>query len=87
MAIIGYSFPSHDHYARQAIYSLVKNYQEENWGEDIFGFTKTPLVLVDYKTSDKNIIDFKNNYRFIDFEKSILHMNGFDNEAIEKIFT
>jgi hypothetical protein len=86
MTIIGYSFPEHDNYARQAIYSLTRNYQRLNWGIDYFGFRKTPLVLVDYKTSDKDINNFKNNYRFIDFEKSILHMNGFDHEAIEKIF-
>jgi hypothetical protein len=86
MAIIGYSLPEHDNYARQAIYSLTRNYQRLNWGIDYFGFRKTPLVLVDYKTSDKDINNFKNNYRFIDFEKSTLHINGFDHEAIEKIF-
>lgn len=86
MAIIGYSLPYHDHYARQAIYSLVRNYQEANWGEEIFGFTKTPLVLVDYRTTDEGVIEFKNNYRFVDFEKTELHMNGFDIEAIDKIF-
>src|SRR5690606_26263633 len=28
MAIIGYSLPEHDDYARQVIYSLVRNYQK-----------------------------------------------------------
>ncbi len=86
MAIIGYSLPSHDHYARQAIYSIVKNYQEVNWGEDFFGFKKTPLVLIDHRTTPESVRDFKNNYRFIDFDKSILHMDGLDAVAIDKIF-
>lgn len=87
MAIIGYSLPSHDIYARQTIYSLVKNYQEVYWDEDVFGQKKTPLVLVDYQTSQEKIETFKKNYRFIDFDKAELHMAGFNLEAVEKIFS
>ena len=86
MAIIGYSLPSHDIYARQTIYSLVKNYQEVYWDENIFGKKKTRLVLVD-SPSQERIEAFKENYRFIDFDKAELHMAGFDLEAVEKIFS
>lgn len=86
MAIIGYSLPSHDHYAKQAIYSLVKNYHAVNWGKDYFGFRKTPLVLIDHRTTPESVAEFKNNYRFVDFEKSVLHMDGFNTVSIDKIF-
>lgn len=86
MAIIGYSLPSHDHYAKQVIYSLARNYQEVNWGEYFFGFKKTPLVLIDYRTTHESVTEFQDNYRFVDFEKSVLHMDGLNAEAIDKIF-
>ncbi len=86
MAIIGYSLPSHDRYARQAIYSLVTNYQQTNWGKEIFGFKKTPLVLVDYRTNSGSVADYRDNYRFVDFEKAVLYLNGFDATAIDKVF-
>lgn len=86
MAIIGYSLPKHDLYARQAIYYLVKNYQECNWGEDIFGFRKAPLVLVDYRPNSESINEYRNSYRFVDENKTNFYMNGFDEYAIDKIF-
>ncbi|MEI6260991.1 MAG: SIR2 family protein [Deltaproteobacteria bacterium] len=86
MAIIGYSLPHHDHYARQAIYSLVTNYQQTNWDKDIFGFKKTPLVLVDYRTDSESVVDYRDNYRFVDFEKASLYLNGFDATAVDKLF-
>ncbi len=86
MAIIGYSLPFHDIYARQTLYSLSKNYQEVYWDEDIFGKKKTPLVLVDFQPSREKVESFKESYRFIDLTKAELHMDGFNFEAIEKIF-
>ena len=35
MAIIGFSLPAHDDYARQAIYRLIRNYQEVWWGQQV----------------------------------------------------
>lgn len=86
MAIIGYSLPFHDIYARQTLYSLVKHYQEVYWEEGIFERKKTPLVLVDFQPSEEKVESFKRNYRFIDPSKAVLHMDGFNFEAIEKIF-
>jgi len=86
MAIIGYSLPRHDHYARQAIYSLVTNYQQANWGKDFFGLRKTPLVLVDCRPSADSVAEYRDNYRFVDYEKATLCLNGFDAAAIDKVF-
>ena len=77
-----YSLPFHDIYARQTLYSLTKNYQEVYWDEGIFGKKKKPLVLVDFQRSQEMIESFKKSYRFIDFKKAELHMDGFNFEAI-----
>ena len=87
MAIIGCSLPFHDIYARQTIYSLVKNYQKVNWGEEVFGLKKTPLVLVSHKVTKSEQENFKKIYRFVDFDKAHLHMSGFNLEAVDKIFS
>lgn len=86
MAIIGYSLPFHDIYVRQAIYSLVKNYQGVYWDEEVFGLKKTPLILVDYQPLQEIIDRYKQHYRFVDYDKAELHMNGFNLDSIERIF-
>src|SRR3990167_215139 len=86
MSIIGYSLPDHDRYALQALYCLSRNYQNYYWDAEILGMKKHPLVLVDYKSTKGNIDEFLNNYRFLDKQKTELHMDGFDMNAIDKIF-
>ncbi|MDH3975095.1 MAG: SIR2 family protein [Deltaproteobacteria bacterium] len=86
MSIIGYSLPDHDSYARQTMYSLSSNYQTAYWDKEISGMKKHPLVLVDYKSTKRGINEFLNNYRFLDKQKTELHMDGFNITAIEKIF-
>lgn len=86
MAIIGYSLPGHDMYARQAIYSLINNYQSANWGGEFFGYRKTPLILVDYKKSEEDVRQYKSAYRFVDKDKTVYCLNGFNREAIKNIF-
>ncbi|HQO09814.1 MAG TPA: SIR2 family protein [Clostridiales bacterium] len=86
MSIIGYSLPAHDVYASQIIYSLVKNYQEAYWNKDVCGHKKTPLILVDYQKSLEDIEKYKEHYRFVDYNKAELCMDGFNLESIERIF-
>jgi hypothetical protein len=86
MAIVGYSLPIHDSYARQAIYSLTSNYQGCYWDEGMFGLKKTPLVLVDYRSTEEGSKELQRNYRFVDFEKADLHLDGFNMDAVNKIF-
>ncbi|MEW6262761.1 MAG: hypothetical protein AB1641_06745 [Thermodesulfobacteriota bacterium] len=87
MAIIGYSLPFHDVYAKQTIYSLVRNYQEVYWDQYIFRKKKSPLVLVDFQPSQERFKSFRDNYRFIDFNKAELYMDGFNIDVIDKIFS
>ena len=85
MAIIGFSMPDQDDYARQVIYRLVKNYQTTNWEEDFFGHKKSPLVLIDFQKSAEKEQKFRKRYAFVDWDRAITYFDGFNEEAIELI--
>lgn len=87
MAIIGYSLPPQDEYARQAIYTLVRNYQRaDRWDDEAFGLRKSPLVIVDYCPDEDRLRLFQDRYRFIDWGRATLLTQGFDLEAVKAIF-
>jgi len=87
MAIIGFSLPEQDEYARQIIYSMVTNYQSVQWGEEVFGKTKSPLALVTYFANEDEEKMFQERYRFVNWERAILHQEGFDATSLDSIFT
>jgi SIR2-like domain len=84
MAIIGFSLPSQDEYARQVIYRLVKNYQSISWDEtwDSIGHKKTPLVLVDFRSTAQEEQVFLQRYAFVDWSKAQTCFSGFDENAL-----
>lgn len=86
MAIIGFSLAPQDEYARQIVYSLVTNYQRENWDETVFGKRKTPLVLVNYFENESVEQEFRERYRFVDWNRTRLFRGGFDAETLDAIF-
>ena len=86
LSIIGFSLPTHDAYALQCIYQLVKNYQTENWGREVFGRQKSPLVIIDFFQNDLSRKRFVDRYRFVDWERANLIGTGFDNDCLSKIF-
>jgi hypothetical protein len=85
MAIIGFSLPPQDEYARQVIYRLVRNYQRIDWGKtwDKAGHRKTPLVLVDFRRSAKEETDLRERYAFVDWDKAQTCLGGFDETALD----
>jgi len=85
MAVIGFSLPPQDEYARQVIYRLVKNYQTVSWGKnwDDAGHKKTPLTLVDFRRTSGQEQSFRQRYAFVDWSKAQTHFGGFDEKAIE----
>jgi hypothetical protein len=87
MAIIGYSLPPQDEYARQAIYTLVRNYQRaDRWDDEAFGLRKSPLVIVDYCPDEHRLRQCQKRYSFIDWGRAKLYSKGFDLEAVNTIF-
>jgi hypothetical protein len=83
MAIIGFSLPSQDEYARQVIYRLVKNYQTIDWDSDDWPWKKTPLVLVDFREPDEAKQEYMKRYAFVDWSRAELYLDGFDVKAIK----
>jgi hypothetical protein len=86
MAIVGFSMPAQDEYARQVIYSLVTNYQNCYWGETVFEKKKAPLVLVNRFANQFERNAFRNRFRFVNWERAKLHEDGFDLETLNSIF-
>jgi hypothetical protein len=83
--IIGYSLPEHDEYARQAIYRLVTDYQQTPT-DVIFPYKvdRDRLMIVDLKKEDA-IEDFKRRYRFVDWSKTDLFLEGFTDEFVQRL--
>ncbi len=85
MAIIGYSLPSHDDYARQVIYRMVKKYQSLHW-QEISGQKKTPLVFIDYRSSESERVGLKQRYKFVDWDRTLCRFSGFNEDDLPVLF-
>jgi hypothetical protein len=85
MAVIGFSLPPQDEYARQVIYRLVRNYQSTSWDKtwDDAGHKKTPLLLVDFRVSAEEEETFRRRYAFMDWSKALTCFSGFDEKALD----
>ena len=83
LSIIGYSLPDQDEYARQFLYNIVRNYQQNYWNEEINGMQKTSLVVIDRCDTTEAVDNFKSRYSFVDWNRATLHANGFDDKAVD----
>ncbi|MFI5367048.1 MAG: hypothetical protein ACHQ4J_15655, partial [Candidatus Binatia bacterium] len=68
------------------LYRIVKNYQEVYWDEEVFDRKKSPLVLIDARKSKEQKDELEKRYAFVDWTKASVHMNGFDDDAIDLLF-
>jgi hypothetical protein len=66
MAIVGFSLPIQDEYARQILYGLVTNYQQTHWNEEVLGHKKSQLVIIDFFADAASKARFVDRYRFVD---------------------
>ncbi|MEQ9109139.1 MAG: SIR2 family protein [Rhodospirillaceae bacterium] len=86
MAIIGFSLPDHDDYARQILYQLVTNYQRYNLDRDELGRQKGDLAIVDFFPDAVSEVRFRERYRFVDWARTDLSGNGFGLSSLDKVF-
>lgn len=86
LAIIGYSLPSHDQYVRQSIYRIVRNFQRIPT-ESMFSYKteREPVFMVDRKKKEGDIAEFKQRYSFVDWDRTELYMNGFNDEFVARL--
>lgn len=87
MAIIGYSLPPQDEYAIQIIHAIVSNYQKYSWGKELMGGQKTPLAIVDFFSSTAAEENFRQRYRFVNWDRATLFGNGFKLGILNSIFS
>lgn len=86
MAIIGFSLPAQDEYARQILYELVTHYQRHSWDQELFGLKKSPLAIVDFFPDAASETQFRERYRFVDWSRADLSGKGFDLASLDKVF-
>ncbi len=79
IVIIGFSMPKHDAYLTQCIYSVINNYQNSSYQEK---YEKSKIILVDYRTDELGICDYKNTYNFANQKKAVFYFNGFNEEVL-----
>jgi hypothetical protein len=85
-AIIGFSLPPHDEYARQTMYRLVQNYQGIYWGEEVIGSRKEPLVFVDKRSPGAERDDILRRYAFINWDRATPCFDGFTEATLDTLF-
>ncbi len=84
--IIGYSLPQHDDYAKQALFRMVRNYQDTSWNEVLSGnLKKSPVLHIDRPDSEKSQRCLLSRFGFIDSDKVVRHFTGFDKDAMDLI--
>ncbi|HYD47265.1 MAG TPA: SIR2 family protein [Terriglobales bacterium] len=86
LAIIGFSLPIHDDYMRQVLYRIVTNYQQANWGKRVLGRRKTPLVLIDARSSKAGKEELESRYSFVDWNKAVTSLKGFTQQTLKLMF-
>jgi hypothetical protein len=86
MAIIGFSLPAHDEYARQALYRLARNYQGAYWDEGIIGLRKAPMVFIDRRSPGTERENFQRHYAFVEWDKATCYFDGFTKDALAALF-
>jgi hypothetical protein len=85
VAVIGFSLPEHDEYIRQPLYHLINNYQY--FFNDKSFTHKAKLKLIDYRTNDTDIKQYKKRYKFVDKKMADFYFNGFNQQALDIIFS
>lgn len=83
VGIIGFSLPEHDDYIKQPLFNLVNNFQ--NYKTDPI-IKKSKLKVIDFQINEKEKLAFKSRYPFINWKETTYHFEGFNQNAIDKLF-
>ena len=88
LAVIGYSLPPHDSYARQILYGIVKNYESRFVEREcsILGWRQAPIVLVDRRQGAAQTEELMHRYRFVDSDRAVVILDGFSQASLDAIF-
>lgn len=84
IGIVGYSLPAYDNYAKQALYHIIRNYQNYEPDLSFDGRTKAKLRILDFdpdSVSENKTIELR--YRFSDPNRTEFWYKGFNDAAVD----
>ncbi len=78
--VIGFSLPKHDQYLTQAMWAVLRGYQDQETWE---GWSASPLRYVD-RAADTALL--RESYRFVDWSLAEAWLDGFSRDSLEFMF-
>jgi hypothetical protein len=83
LSVVGYSLPPYDVYARQALYHVFRNYTGYAPDLEINGRKKRRVRILDSRPDGDSGTDIRSRYRFADWRRTDLRLDGFNDESLE----
>jgi hypothetical protein len=85
LGIIGYSMPTYDSYARQALYNIINNFTGYEPNLSFGERSKSKLRILDYRPTQETVVDLHAHYRFVDWENTEVWLDGFSEDGADWI--
>ncbi|WP_075109844.1 SIR2 family protein [Halofilum ochraceum] len=85
LSVIGYSLPPYDEYAKQVLYHIFSNFTEVEPDLELAGRKKGPARILDYDPSDKNDAEIRDRYRFVNWDRTEICLDGFSAASMDWI--
>ena len=83
IGVVGYSLPPDDEYVRQALFHVFSNYTKYDTTPVVSGRLKTPIRILDSAPLNDSGADIRSRYRFADWSKTDLRLDGFAESTLE----
>jgi len=83
LAVVGYSLPPHDVYARQGLYDVFSNYTGYEPDLAFQSRRKTRTRILDCRPDSDSGADIRTRYRFADWRRTDLRLDGFNEKSLE----
>jgi len=87
LAVVGYSLPAYDEYARQVLYHVFLNYTGYEPDLELGGRKKGKARILDYRPDGDSGAGIRTSYRFADWTRIDLRLDGFSEDALEWLFS
>ena len=83
LGVVGYSLPSYDEYARQALYYVFSNYTEHGADHELNGRKKSHPRILDYPLNGDSGTDIRSRYRFANWKRAEFLLQGLDMSSLD----
>ncbi len=83
LGVVGYSLPPYDAYARQTLYHVFSNYTGYEPDLEFNGRRKRRVRILDYRPDTDSGADIRTRYRFADWSRTDLRLDGFCESSLK----